>query len=198
MVCKGSSPVWGRRGEVTPRSSPSCTSLSSTAPAHRDTHNQVQQLAYPSQHSNYNILCTAFKDWISFWVHLLDHERNGQTGKSMKRSQHSNYNILCTAFKLKIVTKFTIIFWIWVLWMQFTWKKTAASVLLKLFLKPFIIITNEVSGRKCLKVTTHYSSTGCQWAAGIECDRTLSKRFSTVFSHTWANMDRLQTQGTQC
>jgi len=29
------------------------------------------------------------KDWISFWVHLLDHERNGQTGKSMKRASAS-------------------------------------------------------------------------------------------------------------
>jgi len=27
-----------------------------------------------------------YKDWISFWVHLLDHERNVQTGKlPMKR-----------------------------------------------------------------------------------------------------------------
>jgi len=30
-----------------------------------------------------------FKDWISFWVHLLDHERNGQTGKFMKRASAS-------------------------------------------------------------------------------------------------------------
>jgi len=28
--------------------------------------------------------CDLFKDWISFWLHLWDHERNGQTGKSMK------------------------------------------------------------------------------------------------------------------
>ena len=28
----------------------------------------------------------SIKDWISFWVHLWDHERNGQTGKSMKRA----------------------------------------------------------------------------------------------------------------
>jgi len=26
------------------------------------------------------------KDWISFWVHLWDHECNGQTGKSVKRA----------------------------------------------------------------------------------------------------------------
>ena len=25
---------------------------------------------------------------ISFWVHLLDHERNGQTGKYMKRARN--------------------------------------------------------------------------------------------------------------
>ena len=31
-----------------------------------------------------------FKDWISFLVHLWDHERNGQTGKSMKRACTSN------------------------------------------------------------------------------------------------------------
>jgi len=32
------------------------------------------------------LVCLLLKDWISFWVHLLDHERNGQTGKSMKRA----------------------------------------------------------------------------------------------------------------
>ena len=33
--------------------------------------------------------CHSIKDWISFWVHLLDHERNGQTGKSTKRASAS-------------------------------------------------------------------------------------------------------------
>jgi len=31
-------------------------------------------------------LYLSLKDYISFWVHLCDHERNGQTGKSMKRA----------------------------------------------------------------------------------------------------------------
>jgi len=35
------------------------------------------------------LLWDTIKDWISFWVHLLDHERNGQTGKSMKRASAS-------------------------------------------------------------------------------------------------------------
>ena len=26
------------------------------------------------------VYISVIKDWISFWVHLLDHERNGQTG----------------------------------------------------------------------------------------------------------------------
>jgi len=42
------------------------------------------EIYYSSTRSTGQIMENLLKDWISFWVKLLDHKRNGQTGKSMK------------------------------------------------------------------------------------------------------------------
>jgi len=38
------------------------------------------------------MLVTLIKDWISFWFRWGDPERNGKTGKSMKRASRMLWN----------------------------------------------------------------------------------------------------------
>jgi len=68
---------------------------------------------------------SSIKDWFSCWVHLVDHERNGQTGKSMKRFMGNlpvwplrSWSNKCTQNKI-----------------QYPWIKKCAKFLIKFYIK---------------------------------------------------------------